>query len=223
MAKKELHNRVIALRKEGKSYSQIKAIVPVAKSTLSVWLEHMPLSKEQMVLLRDKNPVRIEKYRRTCALRREKVLECAYGLASKQIGKITKRELYVSGFFLYWGEGTKRYDTTTTFTNTDPHMIRIFVKWIGMLGVPKRALRVKLHIYSDMDESRTIDYWCKEVGFNRSQFKKTYVKESALSGITYTKGVYGHGTCNVIYSNRQLNDFVLQGIQYIRDTYAPIA
>lgn len=223
MAKKDLHTKAVLLRKEGKSYSQIRALIPVARSTLSAWLEHMPLSKKHMVLLRDKNPVRIEKYRKTCALRRKRVLEKVYFDVSQRIKTISERELFIAGFFLYWGEGTKRFDTTTAFTNTDPHMIRIFVKWMSILGIHKDILRVKLHIYSDMNESEAIDYWCKEVGFKRHQFKKTYIKKSRLSEITYTKGVHGHGTCNVIYSNRQLNDFVLQGIQYIRDMFAPIA
>ena len=39
--------KAVNLRKSGKTYSEILKIVPVAKSTLSIWLREVGLSKVQ--------------------------------------------------------------------------------------------------------------------------------------------------------------------------------
>ena len=60
MAHTELKTKAITMRLSGMSYSQIKEVVPVSKSTLSVWLENYPLSQERIRELRDLSPKRIE-------------------------------------------------------------------------------------------------------------------------------------------------------------------
>ncbi|KKP80446.1 MAG: hypothetical protein UR81_C0028G0006, partial [Candidatus Levybacteria bacterium GW2011_GWB1_35_5] len=42
--------RAIELRKQGKSYGQIKKQLGIAKSTLSDWLSKYPLSEKQLAL-----------------------------------------------------------------------------------------------------------------------------------------------------------------------------
>jgi len=63
MAYKIKRNLAVKLRKEGKSYSQIKKIVKVSKSTLSYWLSKYPLTKKQIYKLQAVSPIRIEKFR----------------------------------------------------------------------------------------------------------------------------------------------------------------
>src|SRR5438270_5358277 len=52
-AKDDLRERAIAMRKEGKSYREIREEVPVSKSTLSLWLCDVPMTKEQRQRLED--------------------------------------------------------------------------------------------------------------------------------------------------------------------------
>ncbi len=47
ISKKEEKKLAIALRKEGKTYSEILSAVPVCKSTLSLWLQSVRLAKKQ--------------------------------------------------------------------------------------------------------------------------------------------------------------------------------
>ena len=81
------------LRKQGKSYSEIKAILGVGKSTLSAWLNDMPLLPEQLRQLRDLNPRRIENYRETRRKQREARFALAYDKAKEDIGRLSKREI----------------------------------------------------------------------------------------------------------------------------------
>lgn len=76
----------------------------------------------------------------------------------------------------------------------------------------------RLHVYSDMDEPKMIQYWSHELGIPRSKFRKSYVKKTKLADVTYQKGGHGHGTCNVSFGNREINDYVLEGIRYLRDS-----
>jgi hypothetical protein len=214
MARYKDKERALQLRKEGKSYSEIKDILKVGKGTLSAWLGHMPLTKEQMSLVRDWNPRRIESYRATVHKRREALMLRSYQKVSNDIGILSKRELFLAGLFLYWGEGTKSTRGTVGLSNTDPTMIRFFLRWLDLMGVERKKIRIKLHVYSDMDASVEIRIWSRELGIPLSQFGKTYVKTSAMSGLTYRKG-FGHGTCNVLFCNMALWRYIMGALKYL--------
>src|ERR1035438_6692275 len=107
------------LRKKGYSYSQIRREVKVSKSTLSLWLKDLPLSKFQIDSLRGKNPQRIEKFRNTMRFKKEALESDVFSKVKKELGTFSKREKIIAGLFLYWGEGTKAASCTTAVTNTD--------------------------------------------------------------------------------------------------------
>ena len=52
--KREEKEKAINLRKEGKTYSEILSVVPVAKSTLSLWLHSTKLAKKQKQRITEK-------------------------------------------------------------------------------------------------------------------------------------------------------------------------
>ena len=72
MAKKLERRKAIILRKQGKSYSQIKKVIKVSKGTLSCWLRDYPLSKQRIIELCNRNEQRIEKFRQTMRKKKEK-------------------------------------------------------------------------------------------------------------------------------------------------------
>ncbi len=214
MAKYKEKSEAIKLRKKGMSYSQIKEKLGIGKGTLSDWLKDYPLSNKRIKELRDNNPQRIEKYINTMRKKREDKFSIAFEKAKNDIGKITERELFIAGFFLYWAEGGKTRSGTIILTNTDPSMLKVYIKWLGMFNVDKNKLKIKLHIYRDMNEKKEIKFWCKELGLKKSQFQKTWVKNSKMTDLTY-KNNFGHGTCNVIYNNTVIAMYVLMGIKFI--------
>lgn len=214
MARKLEKQKAITLRKKGYSYSQIKEKLGISKSTLSGWLYNMPLSEKRIKELRDFSPQRIERYRNTMKLKKEVRLNDAYQKVSKDIGQFSKREIFLLGLFLYWGEGTKTANSSTQLTNTNPAMIKFFIKWLELLGVDKKDLKVKLHLYSDMNVRESIAFWSKSLKIQTSQFKKPYIKKTKLKSITYKNG-FGKGTCCVIFENRDMWEYILMGLKYI--------
>jgi transcriptional regulator with XRE-family HTH domain len=216
VARKLDKQKAIKLRQKGLSYSQIKERLNIGKGTLSEWLSGMPLSEKRIKELRDFSPQRIERYRNTMKKKKDTRLKEVYKKVSSDIGVFSKREIFLLGLFLYWGEGTKTANYSTQLTNTNPAMLKFFIKWLELLGVKKKDLKVKLHLYSDMNISESIIFWSKELKIPVNQFKKPYIKETKLKSITYKNG-FGKGTCCVIFENRDLWEYIIMGLKYISE------
>lgn len=219
MARIKDREKAIKLRLKGKSYSQIKEIVGVSKSTLNYWLKDYPLSEERIRELRDKNPIRIEKYRNTRKIQREKRLSKVYIQEKINLLPLSKRDLFVAGLFLYWGEGTKTTDARISLSNTDPAAVKFFMLWLKeSLKVPLSKVRVYLHLYSDMSIDKEIDFWSKVLLLPKAQFTKPHIKGSKFKKISY-KRRFNHGTCNVIVGDARLTERVFAGLKVLEDKY----
>lgn len=217
MARRADKEKAITLRKKGYSYSQIKDEIGVSKSTLSGWLRDMPLSESRLRALRDHSQIRIEKTRETKRKKKEARRKQVYEKVARDI-KRSKNPNFIAGFYLYWGEGTKTAEYTVSLTNSDPSMVRCFVLWLRLLGVKRKNMKIKLHIYADQDESALKKFWSKSTGIPILNFYKSYRKDSRSDRKTY-KGMFPYGTCVVFYHNRDVYEYVLEGIRYLRDTY----
>lgn len=211
--------RARKLRAKGKSYSQIKSVLGVGKGTLSAWLEDMPLSTEQIRELRDLNPRRIENFRKTMQRKRESRLAVAYDRARNDIGRLSRREVFIAGFYLYWAEGTKTHKGNIGITNTDPAVIRVFLNWASIVKIPREKMYVRLHLYADMDAEKEICYWAQELNFSRAQFRSPHVKKSLLTGLTYKNG-FGHGTCNLRFENMAMWEYITGALKYLHESHA---
>jgi hypothetical protein len=216
MARKQDKKRVLAMRKQGMSYSQIKGKVKISKSTLSVWLKDLPLGEKRIQELRDNSPVRIEKFRNTMRVKKETRLTEVYKKVAHDICDLSKRDLFLAGLFLYWGEGTKSQNSLVALTNTNPAMIKFFINWLKLFGVENKDLKIKLHLYSDMKIKESLDFWSKELTIPISQFYKPYIKKNTLKSISYKNG-FGKGTCSVIFGDRDLWEYITMALKYITE------
>ena len=94
--------------------------------------------------------------------------------------------------------------------------------WLKLLRIPKSRLSVKLHLYNDMDIKKEINYWSDILSIPESQFRKPYIKTSSLSGLTYKNG-FGHGTCNVLFEDIALWEYITMALKYIGERHPPVA
>ena len=207
------------MRKLGMSYSQIKEVLKVSKSTLSLWLQNYPLSKERVSELQGRNERRIERCRETKAKKRQKRLDSVSESMRAEIDELTKRELFISGLFLYWAEGAKASRNTLCLTNTDPAMLRFFSEWFESQGVHRSRLRCYLHLYADMDIDRATEFWSEALDIPVTAFRKPYVKASFKDKRKNYKGRFGYGTCNLILYDRTMYERVMMGMHRIRQLY----
>jgi hypothetical protein len=219
MAKLKEKEKAIQLRKLGKSYREISSLLPVSKASLSLWLRDYPLSAEKMRELRDFNAKRIEHYQETRTKSRNAKLAEIYKMEKARILPLSRKELFIAGLFLYWGEGSKStLSKYVAFANTDPAMINFFIKWLEHFGCERNKLVIRMHFYKDMNIVKETNYWAKILGLSKLQFKKPYIKESKFSSLSYRRG-FGHGTCNVIVYDAMLGKKIMMGLKALSDFF----
>jgi len=179
-AKTSFKNEAIRLRKKGLSYSEILEKVPVAKSTLSLWFQSIYLDENSKSILRKKlseaQKLGARAKRRQRQTRTKKILK----IATREIGKIDNKTLMLLGTMLYWGEGTKQKEwnvcQAVSFTNSDPLMCKLFIKWVQeclVVTEDRIVPRIYIHISQKAKSREALQYWSKVIGINEERFKKT--------------------------------------------------
>lgn len=218
--KEKLKNEVIALRKSGLSYSEILKQVPVAKSTVSLWLRDVGLSKQQKQRLTDKKLAAIA--RGGAAKRQQRILltEKIHTEAEKELGKLSQREFWLLGIALYWAEGSKEKEgapgTGVSFSNSDGRMIHLFVKWLTEnRGIERQHIRFEIYIHENnkhrLEQVRR--YWAEMTGFPVEKFVAVYFKKNKIKSNRKNVGALYYGVLRVKVNassslNRRINGWV---------------
>lgn len=181
--KMEAKKKAIQLRKEGKTYSEILNIVPVAKSTLSEWLKSVQLAKPQKQRITRKKKeaaLRGAQARRHTRVSEVQMLERS-GLV--EVGKISARELWLIGVALYWAEGSKQYEhspsTGIMFANSDSRMVLVFLKWLGEMKIPASAIFFELYVHETRKSEAQMfkRWWARELKVPSSRINRIYFKK----------------------------------------------
>jgi len=182
-----LKEKAISLRRSGFSYSEILKEIPIAKSTLSLWLRSVGLSKRQKQRITEK---RLAAALRGGEIRRNNrisTVQKIYEEASRDIRKISKRELWLIGVMLYWAEGTKekegRPGSGVQFTNSDPDMIKLFLFWLfEICAIKKEEIYFDIFIHENHKNniSRVVSYWSEITGYPNSYFSHIYFKKNII-------------------------------------------
>lgn len=192
---KDFKIRAIRLRKRGLSYNEIRRLVPVAKSTLSLWLKEIPLSEEHRRRLYTKNVLLLARGPNSQKERRKREIEDILRRAQNEISLPISHEAFrLMGAALYWAEGSKTQKFQ--FTNSDPAFIIFMVRWVERIfEVPRRALRARLNIYPQQNEMQLKNFWSELTGIPLENFGKSFVKPPNKG---YKKNNLYYGTVAVL-------------------------
>lgn len=209
----ELRNKAIALRKEGNTYSEIMKLIPVAKSTLSEWLRSVGMVKEVKQIFTEKR--RLASLRGGLAKRNQRIERSnkIYNLAEGEIGKLSKRELWLLGIALYWAEGSKekegRPGSGISFSNSDYKMINLFLKWLlEIINIPKEEIGCEIYIHDSYrnEIGRFQKYWSVKTGLPLYYFNTVYFKRIKLNTKRKNIGDLYNGQLRVkVYKSSTLN------------------
>lgn len=128
----------------------------------------------------------------------------------------TKNELFLYGLGLglYWGEGTKSNMHSIRLGNTDPRLIRIFIKFLRQIYKIKPAkLKFGLQVFNDVSKIAAKKYWVHQLRVRPSQFQKVVVSPPQGVGTYRKKAQYG--VITVYYNNKKLRDILCRAIDTI--------
>lgn len=175
----------IELRKGGYSYSEIKKFSPVSKSTLSYWFRGLKLSEPQLARLKKKRIEGAQKGSRAKILKTAKAIEEIQKNSATDIGKISKRELWLMGIVLYWRERLLNKNDSdlkkgVRFTSSDPDLIKFFIKWLVDVGGIKNE-EINFDIFLPEDKKNllnsAVNYWAGITGFSKGSFSRYYLQK----------------------------------------------
>ena len=225
MSKLNLKSKAIKLRKQGKTYSEILSIVPVAKSTLSDWLKGVDLTAAQRQRITEKSTcgrLKGAKVRRDDRVERQNLL---IKKAKTNIGSISRRELWLIGIALYWAEGSKEkvYSSgaRTSFSNSDPKMIALYIMWLReCMEINSNELIISIYIH-ESHKNRIVNvqkYWSETLGLPISFFSNVYFKKNKILTLRKNTGDLYNGLLRVnIRSSSSLNRRITGWIQGITE------
>ncbi|MFF1694560.1 hypothetical protein ACFVXC_13145 [Streptomyces sp. NPDC058257] len=178
-AKDDLRERARELRLQGLTYDQIQVELGCSKSSISLWVRDLPkpepryTPEEQQALMREG----LTKLRSEQDGKRKATKQAA----SKEIGELSDRELFVLGVGLYWAEGQKSKPyarrESVIFVNSDPDMIRVYLAWLDLLGIAAERLDYRVMIHESADVAAAEQYWADIVEVDASTFQRTTLKK----------------------------------------------
>lgn len=197
--------KAIELRRKGKTYSEIRAVIPkLSKGTLCGWVKNIELTDDQKecILARIKKGADISRAIQrqrgawTNHLNMIKRARNVFEEARNETARLTKNPLFVPGVMLYWAEGDKSLDVQkVNFTNSDPLMIDFIMKWFrNVCTVPESKFRVRLNIHTLHNRTEIENYWSSLTKVPLSQFHKPTIKPTIF---TQKKNQHYKGTCSI--------------------------
>jgi len=161
------------LREKGYSYGMIVEKLGISKSTLSCWFKDLPFTPNKDAIERIKQgPFKSGQLRHNQRVRNTIQIKEA---AKNELGKISKRDLWMLGIGLYIGEGDKAYEMVRII-NSDPKVIKLSIKWFkDICELQNKNVVITLHLYPDNNIARCIKYWSKTTSIPTTQFRKSQV------------------------------------------------
>ena len=211
MDKLKLKEKVIKLRKKGKTYLEIQKILKVSipKSTLSYWCSKVELSKRYQDKIRKivlnnaqkgrevalvVNRIKRKKYLQSVT-NRNKYLTAA--LKNKDTAKIALAMLYL-------GEGAKNYKRgSIMFGNSDPFIINLFLYLLRhCYDINESKFRCTLLCRADQNIKKLEKFWSQITKIPSSRFYKARI-DSRTIGKPSKKLDY-KGVCKIDYFSADL-------------------
>lgn len=173
-------SKALKLRSLGKSYREIKNLIGVPKGTLSGWLKKIHWSDKIKRGLAEKakkkNTVRLRGLNKIRGKHLTKLYREARKEAKEEFEYFKLHPLFISGITIYWGEGDRLSRYLVRIANTDPLMIKIFVRFLcEVCGVSKEAIRAHILLYPDLNPNKCINFWVEKSKLSVKNFNKCVV------------------------------------------------
>lgn len=203
------------MRKNGKSYGEIRAALKIPKATLSGWFSKIDwsndMAKKLAVAVQKQHTVRLIELDRIRGTHLKRIYEEACEEAGREFEELKYNPLFIAGLMLYWGEGDKLTKYSTAITNTDPDLIRLYVFFLkNACRVPEEKIKAHVLIYPDLNEEDCRKYWARESCIDISHFTKS----TTILGRHKARRIK-YGVCMIGISSTYLKVKVLEWLKLL--------
>lgn len=208
--KTEKKIEAIKLRKEGKSVRGISKLLNIPRSTISLWVRSIPLTNEQLEVLKKNYKVGNEMGRNLLIEKRTNE-RISYQLEGEKLSSDTD---YVKGCMLYWAEGSKNKNVSQ-LGNTDPHLIREWVKFLKKF-YPSFIKKIAMYIhYHNGNELEIKSYWLDILNLKESDVRFVKVRPNHDKRVRtgHKKAIHKYGMCTIEICNTRLVQNIYGAIQ----------
>lgn len=177
--KSGVKNKAILLRGKGFSFREISEKLGISKSTASLWLRDIKLSR---IAKRRIYKLGVDGRNRGNNSVQDRIKSEDSGILSKVKNSINqcsllKNDLKVVCALLYWCEGGKTEKSTLSFINSDPKLVKYFIDTFRKaFDVDENRFRVLLHVHNYHDIKKQIKFWSRITKIPKTQFTKPYNK-----------------------------------------------
>jgi hypothetical protein len=100
----------------------------------------------------------------------------------KEVGKLSKRELFLVGVALYWAEGFKhKSESALGLATMDVNMAIIYIRWLKeCLGIENDRLRLRVTANIHYSEKIRVmeKFWSDSLGVGLDQFVKPFFQKT---------------------------------------------
>jgi hypothetical protein len=204
-------NLALHLRSTGKTYAEILKILPhsVPKSTLSNWCGHVKLPAWYKNKIRASNKKHLIMARKLSLLSKQKKRETLFKNIDARNYHLTKLieqpdDSKLVLIALYLAEGSKNRRGSTTFGNSDPLIIRLYMKLLRQCyKIDETKFRCTLQGRADQNVKKLEKFWSDTTGIPLSQFYKARIDPRSI-GKKSKKPNY-KGVCRIDYFSAALD------------------
>jgi hypothetical protein len=203
------------LRRQGLSMKEIERRLAVSRSSVSLWVRDIELTREQHDGLLRRNPAYTRQLKGSNANKeRARLRRRSYQLSGRR--RIREPEaLYVAGCMLFWAEGDK-CRRAVRFSNSDPEAIRLFARFLReCFGVTDDRIRVYCHLFADhVSKQREIEqFWLDVVDVPRTALRKSMVNNYSRASKRKRVNRLPHGTCKLVVHSTEIVQTIYGSIQ----------
>lgn len=195
-AKDDLRAQAITMRQGGATVPEIALALGVSKSTAYLWVKHLPLDEtsERAQQRRSEHARRVSETRWEPLRRKRDADRAAVNEAEAAwVEELSEREIRLLGAVAYWCEGAKAKPwepnrCRVTFINSDPVLIRLFLRFLESLGEDRQALKYRVSIHESADAEAAGRWWAEAVGVPFEIFRRPTLKTHNPSTVRHNVG-----------------------------------
>ncbi|MER5814875.1 hypothetical protein [Streptomyces californicus] len=199
-AKDDLREKARELRLQGMTYDQIQVELGCSKSSISLWVRDLP--KPEPRYTEEERLARMNAGLANLRAGQDRERVETKRAARESIGKLSDRELFIAGVTLYWAEGMKDKPysrrESLLFINSDPNVIKVYLRWLDLLGVARDRLHIRVSIHESGDAPGAERFWSDVTGVPRTAFMRATLKKHNPKTNRRNTGATYHG-CLAIY------------------------